>query len=163
MAAEITRQPVTAGYDSELPPAATRKTDMTTGAGPLPPRRQSCDRDRGLLGPGRGIRQGAAGAGADLVLAGRRAERLEATRAIVEQAGGRAIAAAADAALPESALAVVEAAITEFGHVDVLVNNAGKGTAVPPTRETPEQFREVIDINLNGCGLTYRMTCIILM
>ena len=39
----------------------------------------------------------------------------------------------------------------EFGHVDVLVNNAGIGTAVPATRETPEQFRQVIDINLNGC------------
>ena len=52
-----------------------------------------------------------------------------ATRAIVEQAGGRAIAAAADVALPESALAVVEAAITEFGHVEVLVNNRSH----PPT------------------------------
>ena len=90
-------------------------------------------------------------AGADLVLAARRVERLEATRAIVEQAGRRAITVAADVALPENAPAVVEAAITEFGHVDVLVNNAGKGTAVPATRETPEQFREVIDINLNGC------------
>ena len=39
----------------------------------------------------------------------------------------------------------------EFGHVDVLVNNAGIGTAVPATRETPEQFRQVIDVNLNGC------------
>ena len=38
----------------------------------------------------------------------------------------------------------------EFGRVDVLVNNAGVGTAVPATRETPEQFRQVIDINLNG-------------
>jgi NAD(P)-dependent dehydrogenase (short-subunit alcohol dehydrogenase family) len=102
-------------------------------------------------GLGVAFAKGAAEAGADLVLAGRRAERLKATRAIVEQADGRAIAAAADAALPESALAVVEASITEFGHVDVLVNNAGKGTAVPATRETPEQFREVIDINLNGC------------
>jgi NAD(P)-dependent dehydrogenase (short-subunit alcohol dehydrogenase family) len=37
-----------------------------------------------------------------------------------------------------------------FGHVDVLVNNAGIGTAVPATRESPEQFRQVIDINLNG-------------
>ena len=37
-----------------------------------------------------------------------------------------------------------------FGHVDVLVNNAGLGTAVPATRETPEEFRRVIDINLNG-------------
>jgi NAD(P)-dependent dehydrogenase (short-subunit alcohol dehydrogenase family) len=33
----------------------------------------------------------------------------------------------------------------------VLVNNAGKGTAVPSTLETPEQFRDVIDVNLNGC------------
>jgi NAD(P)-dependent dehydrogenase (short-subunit alcohol dehydrogenase family) len=90
-------------------------------------------------------------AGADLVLAARRVERLDATRAIVEQAGRRAITVAADVALPESATAVVEAAIKEFGHVDVLVNNAGKGTAVPATRETPAQFCEVIDINLNGC------------
>src|SRR5580692_2721099 len=90
-------------------------------------------------------------AGADLVLAARRVERLEATRAVVAQAGRRAIAVAADVALPESAAAVVEAAMKEFGHVDVLVNNAGKGTAVPATRETPAQFREVIDINLNGC------------
>ena len=41
--------------------------------------------------------------------------------------------------------------MSEFGRVDVLVNNAGIGTAVPATRETPEQFREVIDVNLNGC------------
>jgi NAD(P)-dependent dehydrogenase (short-subunit alcohol dehydrogenase family) len=45
---------------------------------------------------------------------------------------------------------MVEAAMTEFGQVDVLINNAGVGTAVPATRETPEQFRSVIDINLNG-------------
>jgi NAD(P)-dependent dehydrogenase (short-subunit alcohol dehydrogenase family) len=89
-------------------------------------------------------------AGADLVLAGRRAERLEHTRTLVEQAGRRAIAVAADVAVPEEAQAVVDAAMNEFGHVDVLINNAGKGTAVPATRETPAQFREVIDINLNG-------------
>jgi NAD(P)-dependent dehydrogenase (short-subunit alcohol dehydrogenase family) len=90
-------------------------------------------------------------AGADLVLAARRVQRLQVTREIVEQAGRRAITVAADVALPENAAAVAETAITEFGHVDVLVNNAGIGTAVPATRETPEQFREVIDINLNGC------------
>jgi NAD(P)-dependent dehydrogenase (short-subunit alcohol dehydrogenase family) len=89
-------------------------------------------------------------AGADLVLAARRADRLEETRALVEQAGRKAITVAADVAVPEDASAVVQAAMSEFGQVDVLVNNAGKGTAVPATRETPEQFREVIDINLNG-------------
>jgi NAD(P)-dependent dehydrogenase (short-subunit alcohol dehydrogenase family) len=52
---------------------------------------------------------------------------------------------------PDSCTALVEAAMAEFGRVDVLVNNAGVGTAVPATRETPEQFRSVIDVNLNGC------------
>src|SRR5512144_3421283 len=47
--------------------------------------------------------------------------------------------------------ALVDAAMHELGRVDVLVNNAGIGTAVPATRETPEQFRSVIDVNLNGC------------
>ena len=42
------------------------------------------------------------------------------------------------------------AAEQEFGRVDVLVNNAGVGTAVPASRETPESFRQVIDVNLNG-------------
>ncbi len=41
--------------------------------------------------------------------------------------------------------------MAELGRVDILVNNAGVGTAVPATRETPEQFRRVIDVNLNGC------------
>lgn len=90
-------------------------------------------------------------AGADVVLAARRAARLEDTRRLVEQAGHRALTVTADLARPEDAGAVVGAAMQEFGHVDILVNNAGKGTAVPATRETPEQFQEVIDINLNGC------------
>jgi len=47
--------------------------------------------------------------------------------------------------------AVVGEVVKAFGRVDVLVNNAGVGTAVPATRETPDQFREVIDVNLNGC------------
>jgi NAD(P)-dependent dehydrogenase (short-subunit alcohol dehydrogenase family) len=90
-------------------------------------------------------------AGADVVLAARRAERLEETRALVEAAGRRAVTVPADVSRPEEASRVVEAAIDELGRVDVLVNNAGKGTAVPASRETPDQFREVIDINLSGC------------
>ena len=92
-----------------------------------------------------------ADAGADQVLAARRADRLEQTQQLVAERGRRAITVAADLSRPEDAKAVVEAAMAEFGKVDVLVNNAGKGTAVPATRETPEQFREVIDLNLSGC------------
>src|SRR6478752_864611 len=90
-------------------------------------------------------------AGADVVLAARRAERLEETRRLVEERGRRALVVSADVSNPDDAQAVVDAAMAEFERVDVLVNNAGKGTAVPSTRETPDQFREVIDINLNGC------------
>ena len=102
-------------------------------------------------GLGVAFAQGLAEAGADVVLGARRADRLEDTAALVRDAGRRALAVATDVADPESCTALVEAAMSEFGRVDVLVNNAGVGTAVPATRESPEQFRSVIDVNLNGC------------
>ena len=90
-------------------------------------------------------------AGADVALGARRVERLVETKALVESAGRRALAVATDVAKPEDCQALVDAAMEAFGRVDVLVNNAGVGTAVPATREAPEQFRQVIDVNLNGC------------
>jgi NAD(P)-dependent dehydrogenase (short-subunit alcohol dehydrogenase family) len=89
-------------------------------------------------------------AGADVALAARRVDRLEETRALVEATGRRAITVATDVSRPEDATALVERTVEELGRVDVLVNNAGIGTAYPATRETPEQFRQVIDVNLNG-------------
>jgi NAD(P)-dependent dehydrogenase (short-subunit alcohol dehydrogenase family) len=90
-------------------------------------------------------------AGADVALGARRVERMEETSRLVESAGRRALAVGTDVARPEDCQALVDAAMETFGHVDVLVNNAGVGTAVPATRETVEQFRDVIDVNLNGC------------
>jgi NAD(P)-dependent dehydrogenase (short-subunit alcohol dehydrogenase family) len=90
-------------------------------------------------------------AGADVALGARRADRLEETRRLVESAGRRALTVQTDVAMPEDCAALVDATVRELGRVDVLVNNAGVGTAVPATRETPEQFRAVVDVNLNGC------------
>ena len=90
-------------------------------------------------------------AGADLALGARRADRLAETSALVMKTGRRALAVATDVARPEDCQGLVDAAMAEFGRVDILVNNAGVSTAVPATRETPEQFRAVIDVNLNGC------------
>ena len=90
-------------------------------------------------------------AGADVALGARRVERLAETKAIVEAAGRRAIAVATDVAKPEDCQALANATVEQLGRVDILVNNAGVGTAVPASRETPEQFRSVIDVNLNGC------------
>jgi len=101
-------------------------------------------------GLGVAFAQALAEAGADVVLAARRAGRLAETAALVEQAGRRALSVPADVARPEDCQRAAVAAMDGFGRVDILVNNAGIGTAVPASRETPEQFRQVIDINLNG-------------
>src|SRR5438309_4620838 len=101
-------------------------------------------------GLGVAFAQALAEAGADVALGARRVDRLEETKAKVEAVGRRAVSVATDVADPESCRNLVEATMLEFGRVDILVNNAGVGTAVPATRETPEQFRQVIDINLNG-------------
>ncbi len=90
-------------------------------------------------------------AGADVVLGARRVDRLTDTARLVEAAGRRALPVATDIADPDACTALVARAMEEFGHVDVLVNNAGIATAVPATRETPDEFRQVIDVNLNGC------------
>ena len=102
-------------------------------------------------GLGVAFAQALAEAGADVVLGARRAARLEDTRALVEAAGRRAVTVQTDVSRPEDCQALVDAAMRELGRVDVLVNNAGVGTAVPATKETPDQFRQVIDVNLNGC------------
>jgi NAD(P)-dependent dehydrogenase (short-subunit alcohol dehydrogenase family) len=90
-------------------------------------------------------------AGADVALGARRADRLEETKAMVEGLGRRAIAVATDVAKPGDCTNLVQQAVEQLGRVDILVNNAGIGTAVPATRETTEQFEQVIDVNLNGC------------
>jgi NAD(P)-dependent dehydrogenase (short-subunit alcohol dehydrogenase family) len=102
-------------------------------------------------GLGVAFAQALAQAGADVALGARRVDRLEETKRLVEDAGRRAIAVATDVSKPEDCRRLVEETVEQLGRVDVLVNNAGIGTAIPATRETPEQFREVIDINLNGC------------
>ena len=101
-------------------------------------------------GLGVSFAQGFADAGANLVLGARRVDRMAQTAALVERAGGRVCTHQTDVVDPEQCQKLVDAARAEFGRVDVLINNAGVGTAVPSTRETAEEFRSVIDVNLNG-------------
>jgi NAD(P)-dependent dehydrogenase (short-subunit alcohol dehydrogenase family) len=101
-------------------------------------------------GLGVAFAKGLAEAGADVAICARRVERLEDTRKRVEALGRRCVAIQADVADPDDCQKVVDQTVQELGRVDVLVNNAGVGTAVPATREHPDDFRKVIDINLNG-------------
>ena len=93
---------------------------------------------------------GLAEAGADIAICARRVERLEETKKQVEALGRRCIAVPADVANPDDCTRVVEETVKQLGKADILINNAGIGTAVPATRESPDEFRKVIDINLNG-------------
>jgi NAD(P)-dependent dehydrogenase (short-subunit alcohol dehydrogenase family) len=93
---------------------------------------------------------GLAEAGADVAICARRVDRLQETKAKVEATGRRCIAVEADVADPAACTRVVEQTVSELGKVDILINNAGVGTAVPATREKPDDFRRVININLNG-------------
>jgi NAD(P)-dependent dehydrogenase (short-subunit alcohol dehydrogenase family) len=103
-------------------------------------------------GLGVGFAVALAEAGANVSLAARREDRLAATRKLVEETSRQAITVRTDVTNPDDCR--VDATMRAFGRVDILVNNAGVGTAVPATRETPEQFQSVIDINLNGCYWT---------
>ena len=101
-------------------------------------------------GLGVAFAQAFAEAGADVALGARRVDKMAATAALVEAAGRRALTVQTDVADPAQCQALVDATVEAFGRVDILINNAGIGTAVPSTRETPEEFRRVIDVNLEG-------------
>jgi NAD(P)-dependent dehydrogenase (short-subunit alcohol dehydrogenase family) len=89
-------------------------------------------------------------AGADVALGARRMSRLQETARLVEAAGRRALVVSTDVTKPEECQRLVSETMSELGRVDILVNNAGIGTAIPATRETPDEFRGVLEANLMG-------------
>lgn len=84
--------------------------------------------------------------GANVVVAARRAERLE---ALVEQLPG-AVAVATDVADAAARERLVAATVERFGGVDVLVNNAGVGHKVAVEDETLEVFRTAVEVNVTA-------------
>jgi NAD(P)-dependent dehydrogenase (short-subunit alcohol dehydrogenase family) len=102
-------------------------------------------------GIGKAIALELAALGCDLVITARDREALAKVADAARMLGRKAEIHSADLREPDAPKALADFAAERFGRLDVLVNNAGIGTAVPATRETPEQFRSVIDVNLNGC------------
>lgn len=91
-----------------------------------------------------------AAAGARVVLAARRRERLESLADRLVAGGAEAFAVACDVADERQVEALVEATLERFGNVDVLVNNAGVTHPQPAESESLEDWRRVIDVNLTG-------------
>jgi NAD(P)-dependent dehydrogenase (short-subunit alcohol dehydrogenase family) len=87
-------------------------------------------------------------AGASVVLAGRRVDRLE---ALADELGPETAAAVScDMAVPEEVASLAAAAAERFGRVDVLVNNAGIGNPAPAEDHDLADWRRTVDVNLLG-------------
>jgi NAD(P)-dependent dehydrogenase (short-subunit alcohol dehydrogenase family) len=108
-----------------------------------------------VTGGGRGIGKAIAlllaQAGADLVIAARRRDRLDQAAAeIAQETGRRCLAVAADVRDPGSAKALVESAIAEFDRIDILINNAGKGSHAPLRTMPAETWDGDVALNLSA-------------
>jgi len=102
----------------------------------------------GGSGIGRAVARTLLKAGYGVALAGRRREALEAT---AEGAGDAALVVPTDVSDPDAVAALFAAARQKFGRLDLLFNNAGTGAPGVPFEElTNEQWRAVVDVNLNG-------------
>ena len=101
-------------------------------------------------GLGAGFACALAEAGADVVIAARRRDPLDAVARSVTERGRDCLVVPTDVTDPQQCDALAQAAIDRFGRLDVLVNNAGVTHAAPATRERPEDYRAVLDVNLFG-------------
>ncbi len=89
--------------------------------------------------------------GYSVVLIGRRLEALEETAGMAGEGGGRMLAIATDIADPASVAAAFKKTRDEFGRLDLLFNNAGTSAPGVPMEElTPNEWQDVVNVNLNG-------------
>ena len=93
-------------------------------------------------------------AGYRVVLAGRRAEALQATVAAAGALGVNALAVPTDVTDPVAVRALFDTTAAQFGRLDLLFNNAGTGAPPVPMEELSfAQWKAVVDINLTGVFL----------
>jgi NAD(P)-dependent dehydrogenase (short-subunit alcohol dehydrogenase family) len=117
----------------------TGKIALVTGAG---------------SGIGKATALALARAGYDVALAGRRAEPLAAVAAEAEKAGVRALAVATDVGDPASVKALFARVRETFGRLDLLFNNAGRGSPPVPLEDVPfDTWAGVVAANLTGAFL----------
>lgn len=111
----------------------------------------------GSKGLGAAMAEGLASAGANVLLTSRHAEEAaEAAAQIEADYGTRAIGMAADVTDADQVTAMTERALSEFGKIDILINNAGINIRGPIDELTLEEFQQVQNINVTGPWLCVR-------
>jgi 2-deoxy-D-gluconate 3-dehydrogenase len=101
-------------------------------------------------GLGRAMALALAEAGADVALAARSKPDLEETAHRVEATGRRALVVPTDVTSYPAVEALMRAAVSTLGRLDVVVNNSGVARVKPLVEWTPEEWRALLDVNLGG-------------
>lgn len=104
----------------------------------------------GGTGIGESIAKEFAARGAPVLIASRNAEHLGPVRDAIRKAGGRCETAICDVRQADQCDAMVEAAVKAFGRLDVLINNHGASITTPSLDLSPNGWRAVVGINLDG-------------
>lgn len=112
----------------------------------------------GSNGLGRALCHRLAAEGAGVAFCGRDPERLEATRAALESAGGDVVAVSADVTRPDDLARFVDTALERWGRIDGLVNNAGAGAAKPLVETTDEEWEADLALKLLAATRLCRLT-----
>jgi NAD(P)-dependent dehydrogenase (short-subunit alcohol dehydrogenase family) len=107
----------------------------------------------GSRGIGKEMAEALAEAGANLMLCARRQEWLDETVSEFGERGFHTAARLCDVAKPDEVQAVVDAAVEQFGSVDILINNAGISWGAMPEEMPLDKWQKVLDVNLTGCFL----------
>ncbi len=107
----------------------------------------------GSVGLGRQMAEALAEVGADLVLCARKRERCEQAAEELKSLGVRTLALGCDVRNPSDIRETVDAALAHFGHVDILINNAGVSWGAPVEEMPLEAWNKVIETNLTGTFL----------
>ena len=107
----------------------------------------------GSIGLGRQMAEGLAEMGADVVLCARKQERCQQAAEELQQLGVKAIALGCDVKDPASIQEMVDATLSQFGRIDVLINNAGISWGAPVEEMQLEDWNKVIETNLTGTFL----------
>lgn len=101
-------------------------------------------------GIGEGMARELGNAGAKVLLGARRLERIEAIATEIRSAGGIALARELDVTSRLSMAGFVQAALDQWGRIDVLINNAGVMQLSPLAAGKQDEWERIIDVNIKG-------------
>jgi NAD(P)-dependent dehydrogenase (short-subunit alcohol dehydrogenase family) len=107
----------------------------------------------GSIGLGRQMAEGLGEMGANLVLCARKKERCEQAAEELKQLGVKTLALACDVKNPDHVRNVVQETLSQFGRIDILINNAGTAWGAPVEEMKLEHWNKVLETNLTGTFL----------